>query len=146
MLKKMITYEDFNGTTRTEDFFFNLTRTQALKIALKLPDELSDQIGEKANDTENIDETQLGLAILDRLGREGVFDFMTELVLSAYGEKSADGKKFIKNQQLRDDFEQSPAYDSLIMELMTDSNAAADFVNKVIPAQAIKGTLPATMK
>lgn len=144
MLKKTITYEDYNGLTRTEDFYFNLTRTQAMKIAFKLPDGVTDKIGEKAGGEKisDEDEQQLGLMILDKLGRDGIFNFITELVLAAYGEKSVDGKKFIKTEALREEFEYSPAYDALIMELMSDSDAAAKFVNGVIPTQAIKASLP----
>ena len=56
-----------------------------------------------------------------------------DIILRAYGEKSADGKRFIKNQELRDAFAQTEAYSDLFMELATDAEAAAKFINGIIP-------------
>ena len=63
-----------------------------------------------------------------------IIKIFKDLILKAYGEKSADGKRFIKNDELRDAFSQTEAYSQLFMELATDSDAAAKFVNGIMPA------------
>ena len=66
-----------------------------------------------------------------------------DLILRAYGEKSADGKRFIKSEALRNEFSQTEAYSQLFMELATDADKAAAFINGVVPAQENPSTLPA---
>lgn len=117
MLKRTITYIDYNGVERTEDFYFNLTRAELMEMHLTTDggmDELIDDIVKAKRQKE-----------LEKLFKE--------ILLKSYGEKSADGRKFYKNDAIRADFEASPAYDKLYMELFTDEDAAAKFINAVIP-------------
>lgn len=118
MLKKTITYEDYNGDSITEDFYFNLSRAELIEMEVSEKDGFADTLRAivKAGD-----------------GKEIIGHFK-KLILAAYGQKSADGKRFIKTQELRDEFEQSEAYSELFMELATDAQAAADFMNAVVPA------------
>lgn len=118
MFKKTITYEDYNGTSRTEDFYFNLNRSELTKL------ELSQQSGYGAMMQRIIDAND-GPAIME------IFD---KIVRMAYGVKSEDGRRFMKSEEISDEFAQTPAYDSLFMELCTDSKAAANFINGIIPA------------
>ena len=117
MLKKTITYEDYNGVERTEDFYFNLSKAEVTEMELSITGGLSEMINKviKAQDTPTI------------------ISIFKDLILRAYGEKSADGKRFIKNQELKDAFMQTEAYSQLFMELATDAQAASDFVNGIIP-------------
>ena len=117
MLKKTITYNDYNGVTRTEDFYFNLTKAEIMEMELTTVGGLSGMI-------EKIVATQDAPSIIK---------IFQELVLKAYGEKSPDGKRFIKSQEISTAFEQTEAYSILFMELATDSDAAAAFVNGIIP-------------
>lgn len=117
MLKKTITYNDYNGVTRTEDFYFNLTKAEIMEMELTTVGGLSGMI-------EKIVATQDAPSIIK---------IFKELVLKAYGEKSPDGKRFIKSQEISTAFEQTEAYSILFMELATDSDAAAAFVNGIIP-------------
>lgn len=121
MLKKTIKYEDYNGTEREEDFYFNLTKAELMEMEMSTTGGLAEMI-------QNIVKAQDAPAIIK------VFK---DLVLKAYGEKSADGKRFVKVNDagvpLSIAFSQTEAYSQLFMELATDAEAAANFVNGIVP-------------
>jgi hypothetical protein len=117
VLKKTITYEDFNGQERTEDFYFNLSKTELVELEIGS--------GGLAQKLKTIVETNDGAEILDEFKR---------IVLLAYGKKSEDGRRFIKTQELRDEFEQTNAYSELFMELATNAEEAAAFIRGIVPA------------
>lgn len=129
MLKKTITYTDYNGNERTEDHYFNLTQVEAMEM------ELSAEGGLTAN-IQRIIASQDGGAI---------FRIFKDLILKSYGEKSLDGKRFIKSKEISEAFSQTEAYSQFFMELVTDADAAAAFVNAITPAE-VKGKLPETAK
>jgi hypothetical protein len=110
----------------TEDLFFHLSQAELIELEMSEKDGLS-VVLQKIIDTED--------------GRAIIAEFK-KIILGAYGKKSEDGKRFIKNQQLRDEFESSEAYSTLFMELVTDAGAAASFVNGIVPA----GTVEAATK
>lgn len=122
MLKKSITYVDYNGSTKTEDFYFNLNKAEVMEMELGTSGGFADMINRvvAAND---------GPAIVK---------IFKDLVLKAYGEKSFDGKYFLKEDEngrrLSDKFKQSEAYSVLFMELATNADAASEFVNGIAPA------------
>lgn len=122
MLKKTITYTDYNGVERKEDFYFNLSKAEIMEMELSTTGGLAEMIQKvvAAQDTPSI------------------MKIFKELILKAYGEKSADGKRFIKNSELTAAFEQTEAYSNLFMELATDADAAAKFVNAIVPADLAK--------
>lgn len=131
MLKKTITYTDYNGTERTEDFYFNLTKAEIMQMEMGTTGGLAEKIKR----------------VVDAQDAPAIMDIFKDLILRAYGEKSADGKRFIKTKELRDEFEQTEAYSQLFMELATDADAASKFVNGIVPAgleqQAQKFQIPA---
>ncbi len=116
MLKKTIKYTDYNGVEREEDFYFNLTRTELVEM------NFSAEGGLEAYITKII-QAQNGKEILAAL---------KTLITKAYGEKSLDGKYFVKSPELSKAFSETEAFDILFMELATNAKAAADFVNSVI--------------
>ena len=122
MLTKTITYTDYNGEERTEDFLFNLKKSEIMEMELGKTGGLAEHLQRivKAQNTPEI-----------------VKEFK-ELILKAYGETSADGKRFIKVNDagvpLSIGFEQTEAYSELFMELSTNAEAAAAFVNGIVPA------------
>jgi len=118
MLKKVIKYTDFDGNLREESFYFNLTKSELTEMELSAEGGLTKMI-------EKIVETQDGKRIL------AIFK---ELIIKAYGEKSPDGRRFIKSKELSDAFIQTNAYDELFMEIATDADKASDFIKAVIPA------------
>ena len=124
MLKKTITYVDYNDGERTEDYYFNLSKAELMEMELSIAGGLSETIDKiiKAKDTPSL------------------VKIFKELVLKAYGVKSPDGKRFIKSDELREEFSQTEAYSQLFMELATNAEAAAAFVNGIIPADLAKET------
>lgn len=117
MLKKTITYTDYNGNTVTEDFYFHLNKAE---IAEK---EINTEGGYAAM-LETVGKTKNGADIMR---------IFKEFILMSYGIKSEDGKHFRKNQEIRDDFEHSEAYSELFMELCTDAKAAVAFLSGIFP-------------
>lgn len=122
MLKKTITYTDYNGVERKEDFYFNFTKAELTDMNLSVQGGLREMI-QKIVDTQDV---------------PGIAKIFKEIIFKAYGEKSADGRRFIKSQELAEAFSQTEAYSELYMELATDSKAAAEFVNGIMPADLVK--------
>lgn len=118
MLKKTITFPDYNGLERTEDFYFNLTKAEIMEMELSTTGGLSEMISR----------------IVAAQDAPAIIKVFKELILKAYGQKSPDGKRFIKSAALSEEFAQTEAYSILFMELATDADAAAKFVNAIVPA------------
>lgn len=121
MLKKNIKYTDYNGVERNEDFYFNLTKAEITEMQMGTAGGLADMIAKivKTQDTPKI------------------IEIFKNIILKAYGEKSDDGKRFMKKDssgnRLADYFAETEAFSNLFMELATDDKAAADFINGIIP-------------
>ena len=122
MFTKTVTYEDYKGNTRTEDFYFNLNKAELVELELS---------------------TKGGLTVMmDRIiatqDNPTLFKIFKDLVAKSYGILSDDGRKFIKNQEVLDDFMQTEAYSIIFSELATNAEAAAEFFNNVIPQNLAK--------
>lgn len=131
MFSKTVKYEDYNGNQRSETLWFNLTQTELLKIAMDLPD------GTIPEDPNKVDNDQLAATLFQKLGNKGIYEFIESLVLKAYGVKSEDGRRFIKTPDMVTEFSQTLAFDAIMLELMSDANAAAAFINSAIPANVV---------
>ena len=118
MISKSITYKDYNGNERTETFHFNLSKAEVMEMEMSTHGGLAEMINK-------IVETQDVPAIIK------VFK---DLILKAYGEKSADGKRFVKSEELSNAFAQTEAYSELFVELATNADSASAFVNGIVPA------------
>ena len=128
MLKLTETYKDFNGTERTEDFHFNLTKAEIMEMEMGTSGGMAEMI-------QRIVAAQDGPAIIK---------IFKDLVLKAYGQKSPDGRRFVKNQELREEFAQTEAYSQIFMRLATDPDAAAKFVNGIMPQDLVQqSSIPA---
>lgn len=118
MLKKTITYVDYDGNERTEDFYFNLSKAELMEMQLSVDSGLT--------------------KVIEKIAKEKkvskIAEIFKDLILKSYGEKSDDGKRFIKSKELRDGFEQTEAYSILYMELATDANAAIEFMKGIVPS------------
>lgn len=139
MITEKITYTDFNGNERTEEFLFNLTKTELLELAMELPEGLADSIVQEKDDSE----LKSATLIMAALGSKGVNQFFKSLILKSYGVKSLDGKRFEKSEKLSTEFSQSPAFDELYFGMITDANKAAEFVNNLIPESLLKNATAA---
>lgn len=117
MIKWPITYTDYNGDTHTEDFYFNLSKAEVMEMNL-------DANGAYAEYLQRIVDQRDGKLIAAEYRR---------LILKSYGEKSPDGRRFIKSDELRQSFEQTEAYSELYMQLATDPDMAQKFMEGVFP-------------
>lgn len=117
MFKKTIKYTDFDGIERKEDFYFNLTKAELLEMQMSIEGGLKGYL-------EKIIKTQ---------SQPDLIRMFKDIIMKAYGEKSPDGKRFMKSEEIRNNFECTEAYSELFMELATDSDAAAEFVNALLP-------------
>ena len=117
MLKKTVTYETFDGETVTEDFYFNLTKAELSDRQFSVKGGLSALLEQiiKTND------------------QTKMYNMFKEIILAAYGEKSADGRKFIKSKEISENFTHTEAYSTIFMELLNDADAAAAFVTGILP-------------
>lgn len=118
MLSKKIKYLDFNGNEREEEFLFNLTQAEVMEMELSETGGLAESIKK----------------VIAAQDAPKIIKIFKELILKAYGEKSADGKMFMKSEELSRNFSYTNAYSKLFMELATDDQAAAAFVNGIVPS------------
>ena len=130
MLKKTIKYTDYNNNERTEDHYFNLTKAEIMEMEMSTHGGMAEMI-------------QRIVAAQDT---PAIIKIFKELILKAYGQKSPDGKRFIKSEELSLEFSQTEAFTELFMELATNADAAAKFVNGIMPAEAMdKAKLPVSV-
>ncbi len=122
MLKKTVTYTDYNGVERTEDFYFNLSKAEVAEMELSVDGGLSQML-------ENIVKSK---------DNKQIISIFKNIVLKSYGEKSMDGKRFIKSDEIREAFAQTEAYSEIFIELALNEQAAAEFVNGILPANLDK--------
>lgn len=122
MLKKNIKYTDYNGVERNEEFLFNLSKAELMEMEMSTQGGLAEMIQK----------------VVDAQDAPAIIKVFKEIILKAYGEKSADGKRFIKVSDtgvpLSIGFSQTEAYSQLFMELATNAEEAANFIKGVIPS------------
>lgn len=118
MLKLTRTYTDYNGVQRTEDFYFNLSKAEVAEMEMGTAGGLAEMIQK----------------VVDAKDAQAIIKIFKEILLKAYGEKSPDGKYFNKSPEISQAFASTEAYSDLFMELATDADYAAKFVNGIIPA------------
>lgn len=123
MVKEKIPYVDYNGNNRTEEFYFNLSESDLLKL-------MSDAEGEDL------------VAMLQRISESGdariVFETFNKILSLAYGEKSQDGRRLVKGKEVWKAFTETPAYDALLMKMLKDPAYSANFINNLIPEHVIE--------
>lgn len=118
MLKKTITYEDYEGNTRTEDFYFNLSKAEVFKWLTTSGDYTLDKVLIRLSQERN--------------GKKAM-EIFEDLIRSSYGKKSLDGRRFIKNKEVWEEFYQTEAYSIMFTDLVSDARKASEFINSVIP-------------
>ena len=117
MLKKTIKYTDYDGNEREEDFYFNLSKAEVTEMELSKEGGMSEYI-KKISAAQNAPE---------------LIKLFKEIITKSYGEKSLDGKRFIKNKELTEAFIQTEAYSELFIELASNADAASAFINGITP-------------
>lgn len=123
MFKKIIKYTDYNGNERKEPFYFNLEQSDIMRYNFSV-------------DGPNGYQNYLNRLLATQKTSEA-YEIFEKFIADSYGVKSDDGKRFIKNQEILDEFKQSRAYDALIMELITKEGAATEFFNGIMPPAMI---------
>lgn len=118
MLKLTETYTDYNGVERTEDFYFNLTKAELMEMEMTTTGGMAEMIQR----------------IVNAQDVPSIIKIFKKLILESYGVKSPDGKRFVKSQELREEFSQTEAYSNIFMRLSTDAEKAAEFVNGIVPS------------
>lgn len=127
MLKKTVTYIDFDGNERTEDFFFNLTEQEIAEMELSTEGGLGNFINKAVAAKSQVE----------------LIELFKKLILAAYGVKSADGRRFVKNDAVREDFMSTQAFSDIYMELVQDADKASEFFNGIVPKEKpIKNAIP----
>lgn len=129
MLKKTVTYVDFDGNERTEDFFFNLTEQEIAEMELSTEGGLGNFINKAVAAKSQVE----------------LIELFKKLILAAYGVKSADGRRFVKNDAVREAFMSTQAFSDIYMELVQDADKASAFFNGIVPKEKNKApvALPA---
>jgi len=122
VLKKTITYTDFNGDPVTEDLFFHLSQAELVEIEVEFqPDGLA--VGMQK--------------MMDAQDGRGIVHAFKDIILKSYGKKSSDGRRFIKNSLIREEFESSKAWETIFMELVTNPDSMNEFVIGIIPPELV---------
>ena len=120
MLKKTIAYTDYDGNNRKEDFYFNLNKAEVVEL----------QLGTIGGLTKTLEK------IVQEKDSSRLIEYFKSIIMKAYGEKSPDGRRFIKSKELCEAFSQTEAYSNLFMELAGDAKAAAEFIDGILPKEA----------
>lgn len=121
MLKKTIKFTDYDGNPREEDFYFNLTKAELSIMEMS-------HVGGFRKKMERIIKAQDGPALIEAF---------QDIIQTAYGVKSDDGRRFIKSPELFEEFKQTEAYSELIMELLGSEKGAAEFIAQVMPQDVV---------
>ena len=122
MLKKTITYTDYDGDERTEDFYFNLNKAEVTEM----------QMGPAGG----LDKLLNKIVAEKDTGR--IIEMFKTIIMKAYGEKSPDGRRFVKSPELSEAFIQTEAYSELFMELLNGGDSAANFINGILPKELVE--------
>lgn len=122
MIKKEITYTDFDGNKRTEDFYFNMSMDDIFEMGFSYEDGMEEYL-HKIIDTEDIKE---------------IYSIFKKIILNSYGEKSEDGRRFVKSKELSEGFSQTSAFSELLVSFIKKPDEAANFINALVPTAEIQ--------
>lgn len=117
MYCKTITFTDYDGNKHTEDYYFNLSKAELLEMEMERDGGMVEYLN----------------TIVEAENPKEVINVFKELIRRSIGKKSSDGKRFMKNQEITDNFMASEAYSELFMELITNAEESANFVNRIMP-------------
>lgn len=121
MLKRIINFEDFDGKPDSVEAYFHLSKAELVEYEVEFKEGLAAAIQRIINANDR---------------KEMIAEFK-RIILMSYGVRSDDGKRFVKSEELRNAFQQTPAYSALFMELATEDGKAAEFINGVLPADMV---------
>lgn len=122
MIKKVINYVDFNNVARTEEYYFHMSETELMELEAGMGGGLSESVKQ----------------MIDTEDKAKLIRLVKKIILDSYGEKSLDGRSFIKNEELKNNFEQTAAFSKLFMEIATNDELANEFIRGIIPQHLSK--------
>lgn len=122
MITREITYTDYNGDEQTEKYYFDLTVPEMLELSFSSAGDIQSTL-ERLSNSRKIGE---------------IFNIIQTLIFKSVGVKSDDGKRFVKNEEVLNDFKQSRGYESFLMKMMQDTDYASKFIEQLIPQDRIK--------
>ncbi len=122
MLKKTMTYKSFDGETITEDFYFHMSKAEVIELELSTPGGMQKYLEE----------------IIQSKDGKKIMATFKKFILDSYGQRSADGRRFIKSKELSDEFMQTNAYSDLFFQLCTDAEVGAAFMNGILPTEELE--------
>ena len=125
MIMKTIKYVDYDGVERSESFFFNLSKAELVSMDFEVEGGFKKKL-EKVIESQN---------------QKELIEIFKDIIFRSYGEKSADGRRFIKSKEISEAFTQTEAYSELFMELATDAAAAEAFIKGIMPQEVVKEAL-----
>lgn len=118
MLKRTIKYVDFDDVEQEDIYYFNLNQSELMEL----------EAG-----AEGVSFSSRMERIVEAKDVATIIEEIKKLILLSYGEKSLDGKTFVKNDELRQQFSQTAAFDALFVELSQDAGAAIEFLKGALP-------------
>lgn len=121
MIRKEISYTNFNGKSQKDIAYFNMNKAELGKLQMRENGTYIDRLQD----------------LVARRKVEEMFNFVYNLVLDSYGERDPEGRKFVKSKELRDDFEQSIAFSEFLMELVSDGDKLSDFITSILPPDMV---------
>lgn len=122
MIKKNVTYTNYNGEETTESFYFHLSQAELLRLEMATKGGLEAALN----------------SMVEAKDGAGIMSYLETFITKSVGIKSEDGSRFNKSPEILADFVSSPAYDTLFMELCTDPEKAAEFLNGIVPPELAK--------
>lgn len=128
MIKKTVTYVDYNGVERTEDFHFNLTSAEVMEQELTTPGGFS----------------ALLQKIIDANDIPSIVEVVKKILLMSYGVKSDDGRRFVKSAELSEAFKQTEAYAMIFMEIATNAEKGVEFIQGIFPKDLVSKVMAAS--
>lgn len=127
MIIETVTYENYYGEKKTKDLYFHLTKPELVDL--------------QVSETEGLDKYIKRISASE--SQKEIVEVFKKIVKMAYGVVSPDGDRFMKNQEVKDAFLESPAYEAVYMRLATDEKEAAKFINGIMPKDLDKPAISA---
>lgn len=122
MITREVTYTDYNGDEQTEKYYFDLTVPEMLELSFSSAGDIQSTL-ERLSNSRKVGE---------------IFNIIQTLIFKSVGVKSDDGKRFVKNEEVLNDFKQSRGYESFLMKMMQDTDYASKFIEQLIPQDRIQ--------
>lgn len=138
MLKKTLTFRDMDGVEHTEDWYFGLDAADVARLELASNGMLSDRLAAIGQRLEENDGSEEGKEKIVRANGREIMQLFEELIMASVGKRSEDGRRHVKNDDIRTDFQQTGSFGEFLIELSTNPVEASQFINQIFPNEALE--------